>query len=142
MKTFAKAILTFIALYFIQSCTPQKTANQNLYKQWMLVEFKGYAKQELMKHQAHIDLSPRKAPANQYFAEMGCNKIYFTAKFGSKDVTISNVTSTMMYCEDMQLEEDFAKAFPNVKHYEIQGLYLTLRDDQGHSMKFVASDWD
>ena len=142
MKAFARALPVLIAFFFIHSCTVQQTSNPNLYKQWMLVEFTGYTKNQLIDHQAHIDLSPRKAPANQYIAYMGCNKMFFKARFFDKKVEISNVGSTMMYCENMQLEQDFAKMFPNLRYYEIHGHYLTFTDDQGRKMTFVAADWD
>ena len=142
MKALAKALSVLIVIFFIQSCTMQQTSNPNLYKQWMLVEFTGYTKNQLIDHQAYIDLSARKAPANQYSAHMGCNKMFFKAKFFDKKVEISDVGSTMMYCENMQLEQDFAKVFPNFKYYEINGHYLTFTDDLGHTIKFVAADWD
>jgi heat shock protein HslJ len=36
----------------------------------------------------------------------------------------------------------FQKKFETMTKYSIEGHFLTLSDDKGNSMKFVAADWD
>ncbi len=74
---------------------------------------------------------------------MGCNSMFFTSAFkkGGK-VKISGVGSTLKACQNMELETAFAQKFDKMTRYSIEGHFLTLSDDSGHSMKFVAADWD
>ena len=75
---------------------------------------------------------------------MGCNKMFLTATFYSNGtVKFSDIGSTMMYCEgNMDLETAFAKSLPTMTKYQIDGHHLTLINDKGEKMKFVAADWD
>jgi len=74
---------------------------------------------------------------------MGCNQMSFVSEFkkGGK-VKISNGVSTMKACQDMNLETSFQKKFETMTKYSVEGHFLTLTDDNGNSMKFVAADWD
>ncbi|WP_304344275.1 META domain-containing protein [Chryseobacterium koreense] len=113
-------------------------------RQWMLVEFQNFSRDLMVKNRANMDLTSMKTNPNQYGAEMGCNKMFFTAKFYSDgSVKFSNVGSTMMYCENnMDLETAFAKSLPTISKYKVTGHYLTLSNDAGETMKFIAADWD
>ena len=74
---------------------------------------------------------------------MGCNKMFFTSEFKKAGkVKISGIGSTLMACQNMKLEDDFSKNLKNMTNYKIEGHFLTLSDDHGNSMKFIASDWD
>jgi len=42
----------------------------------------------------------------------------------------------------MKLETDFSKAFRNMTNYSVKGHVLTLSDDDGNQMEFIAADWD
>jgi heat shock protein HslJ len=42
----------------------------------------------------------------------------------------------------MKLEQDFGELLPTMKNYEVKGHFLTLKNDNGQTMKFVAEDWD
>lgn len=133
--------LFLLALFFIKSCAAQ---NANLNRQWMLIEFKNFSKEELTANKANIDFSPTKNNSNQYGAFTGCNRMFFTAKWinGGK-IEFSGIGSTMMYCEkSMKLESEFGTALPKITHYKVDGHYLILSDDEGNKMKFVAADWD
>ena len=49
----------------------------------------------------------------------------------------------MMYCDgNMKLEENFGKLLPTITKYKVKGNFLTLRNKNGQTMKFVAEDWD
>lgn len=134
----------WLSIILFKNCTPQKIDMQNLHRQWMLIEFKDFSKEKLIELKANIDFSNIKTKENQYNAFMGCNKIFFNVEIQSKNkIKFSNVSSTMMYCEDsMNLEDQFSEALPSMTNYKVEGHFLILSDTNGNQMKFVASDWD
>lgn len=74
---------------------------------------------------------------------MGCNKLFFTSEFKKESqLKISQVVSTEMACPNMKLENDFSRNIKTMNHYKVEGHFLTLKNDQGSSMKFIAADWD
>ena len=74
---------------------------------------------------------------------MGCNGMFFTAEFNKGIAKISDVGSTMMFCDGkMKLEQSFGKDFPTLNQFKIEGHFLTLSNANGEKMKFVETDWD
>ncbi|WP_415324940.1 META domain-containing protein [Chryseobacterium sp. MMS23-Vi53] len=149
-----KILLSFFAVLFLGmliNCASTKNQNNQtatrdykIQREWMLVAFGNYAKSDLVKNKAKIDLTANieegKIKGEAY---MGCNKMFFSSEFKNDGkVKISGVGSTMMACQDMKLEDDFSKSFKNMTKYSVEGHFLTLSDDQGNQMKFVAADWD
>lgn len=118
--------------------------NPALQRQWMLVSFDGFSKEQLIANKAEMNLTAsmvdNKIQGNAY---MGCNQMSFVSEFkkGGK-VKISNGVSTMKACQDMNLETSFQKKIETMTKYSIEGHFLTLSDDHGNTMKFVAADWD
>lgn len=136
---FISALLLLAAL----GCTSNQAVSQELQRQWMLVSFQNFTKEQLANQHANVDLSPTKTPENQYSAKMGCNSLFFTGNFKSNGtVEIKNVGGTMMYCKNMELEDSFTKAFPKITTYKVDGHQLILSDANGTVMKFIAADWD
>ena len=116
---------------------------QNLHKKWMLVEYKYFIKEELVKLEANIDLTKNSESPNRYTAKMGCNGMFFSAEFNKGKAKFSGIGSTMMYCDGrMKLEESFGKDLPTMNQYKIEGHFLTLSNANGDKMKFVETDWD
>ncbi|WP_288459506.1 META domain-containing protein [uncultured Chryseobacterium sp.] len=144
MKKRFTAILTFLCLSFILNCSSVPVKNPQIQREWMLVSFKDYSKEELIKNNAKIDLtSPLDNGKIKTSAFMGCNKLFFTFELKKENqLKISEVTSTEMACPNMKLENDFSLNIKKMKHYKVEGHFLTLNDDQGNRMKFIASDWD
>ena len=138
------AILVAFGFLIIQSCNSNPTVSEHINRQWMLIEFQNFSRELMVKNRANMDLATTKSGPNQYGASMGCNRMFFTAKFNGKGVVkFSDVGSTMMYCDqNMDLENAFGKALPTMTSYKIEGHHLTLSDGKGNHMKFVASDWD
>ncbi len=142
-----KIVLTLLAVLctvFMSSCSSVITKNPQLHREWMLVSFGNYTRQDLMKHHAKIDLTSRaeeeKITGGAY---MGCNRMFFSFKCKRNGtLKISGFGSTMMACNDMKLEDEFSQSFKNIVSYSVKGHFLTLTDDQGNAMKFVAADWD
>lgn len=144
MKKLTGLLSAIFILVLMVGCTTQKPSYDSLHRQWMLVEFKNFSKDLMVKNKANLDLSATKSPKNQYNAFMGCNRMFMTAEFKDNGkVKFSDVGSTMMYCDQaMDLEDEFAKTLPTMTNYKIEGHNLILSDGKGNSMKFIASDWD
>ena len=144
MRSFKYFLLALSAFFLLQQCTTQKVNNVPLKRQWMLIEFQDFGKDLLTKNKANIDLSGSKTGGDQYGAFMGCNRMFFTAKFAADgSVKFSGVGSTMMFCDkNMELESAFGKALPTLTNYKIDGQFLTLTNASGTVMKLVAADWD
>ena len=126
------------------SCAAANTGKPQIHREWMLVSFGPYSKEELIKNKAAINLiAPEKNGKIQGGAFMGCNRMFFTAEFGKGNkLSVSEVGGTMMACTDMQLETSFAARFRKMNHYRMESHYLILSDENGDSMKFIAADWD
>ncbi len=139
MKAKILSLAFLSVLFFTVSCSSQgQLPHYN--REWMLVEFQEFTKDELVKNKANINLTQKENGS----AKMGCNSMFFSYKIKSNHlIEFSQPGSTMMYCEgNMKLEQDFGKLLPTMKHYEIKGHFLTLKNESGQAMKFVAADWD
>ena len=124
----------------MMSFAPQKEVS-SLKKKWMLVEFQGFTKEELIQKKAYLDLTHLDKGGG---AKMGCNSIFFSVKLKNNHrINFSGVGSTMMYCDgNVKLEENFGKLLPTITKYQVKGHFLTLKNKNGQTMKFVAEDWD
>ena len=124
----------------MMSFAPQKEVS-SLKRKWMLVDFQGFTKEELIQKKAYLDLTHLEKGGG---AKMGCNSIFFSIKLKNNHrINFSGVGSTMMYCEgNMKLEENFGKVLPTITKYQVKGHFLTLKNKNGQTMKFVAEDWD
>ena len=124
----------------MMSFAPQKEIS-SLKRKWMLVEFQGFTKEELMQKKAYLDLTHLEKGGG---AKMGCNSIFFSVKLKNNHrINFSGVGSTMMYCDgNVKLEENFGKLLPTITKYQVKGHFLTLKNKNGQTMKFVAEDWD
>ncbi|WP_185208025.1 META domain-containing protein [Chryseobacterium sp. C3] len=144
MKKRFIAILTFLCLSFILNCSSVAVKNPQIQREWMLVSFADYSKEELIKNNAKIDLtSPIENGKIKTSAFIGCNKLSFTSEFKKENqLHISEIISTEMACPNMKLENDFSLNIKTMNHYKVEGHFLTLKNDQGNTMKFIAADWD
>ncbi len=124
----------------MMSFAPQKEVS-SLKRKWMLVEFQGFTKEELIQKKAYLDLTHLDKGGG---AKMGCNSIFFSVKLkNNHKINFSGVGSTMMYCDgNVKLEENFGKLLPTITKYQVKGHFLTLKNKNGQTMKFVAEDWD
>ena len=124
----------------MMSFAPQKEVS-SLKRKWMLVEFQGFTKEELIQKKAYLDLTHFERGGG---AKMSCNSIFFSVNLKNNHrIHFSGVGSTMMYCDgNMKLEENFGKLLPTITKYQVKGHFLTLKNKNGQTMKFVAEDWD
>jgi len=144
MKKIIFAVLAVLCLGLVLNCSSIPVKNPQIQREWMLVSFENYAKQDLIKNNAKIDLTSAIEDGKiKGGAFMGCNRMFFSSEF-QKDgkVKISGLGSTLMACQNMKLEDDFSRSFKNMTNYKVEGHFLILSDDNGNQMKFVAADWD
>lgn len=142
-----KILLPFFAVLIlgaITGCSAIPEKNHSLQRQWMLISFGQFSKDELIKNKAEINLTGTMQKGEiKGSAHMGCNGMFFTSEFKSGGkVKISGVGSTMKACQNMNLETAFTQKFDKMTRYSVDGHFLTLSDDSGNTMKFVAADWD
>ncbi|MCX8533415.1 META domain-containing protein [Chryseobacterium sp. KC 927] len=144
MNKFLTIFIGVICLGFVLNCSSAKMENQHIQRQWMLVSFDQFSKDQLVKNKAEINLTAEKKDGKiRGTAFMGCNRMFFNSEFKSKNkAEISGVGSTLMACQEMDLETKFAQSFEKMTRYQIEGHFLTLSDDKGNQMKFIAADWD
>lgn len=144
MKKILFPLLAILFLGFALNCSTVPDKNPSLQRQWMLVSFDGFSKDQLIAHKAEINLTGTMENGKiQGSAYMGCNQMSFTSEFKKGGVIkISQGVSTMKACQDMSLETSFQKKFETMTKYSVEGHFLTLYDNHGNIMKFVAADWD
>lgn len=144
MKKILVSFFAVLLLGTVISCSTVPDKNPTIQRQWMLISFGQFSKEELVKNKAEINLTGVMENGKiKGGAHMGCNNMFFNSEF-KKDgkVKISGVGSTLKACANMNLETAFAQQFDQMNHYSVEGHFLTLSDDHGNSMKFVAADWD
>ncbi|WP_298119517.1 META domain-containing protein [Flavobacterium sp.] len=134
--------IIILASIFVLSCSCKKNVseadNQNINRVWMLVSFKNYTKEDLVKKNAFLNLNNSK----RALAKMGCNNLSFGYKISENTITFSQGISTKMYCQGFNLEIDFCNEITSILTYKIEGHKLTLTSSKGEKMEFVAQDWD
>lgn len=137
-----KRIILILIVALIFSCNSKKEAtkieNQNINRIWMLVNFKNYSKESLIKKSAFLDLTNSENAS----AKMGCNNLSFAYKVKEDTISFSEGIATRMFCEDMSLENDFYKEISSINNYKIEGHKLLLTSSKGEKMEFIAQDWD
>ena len=144
MKKILLPIFAVLILGVVLNCSAIPDKNPSLQRQWMLISLDGFSKDQLIAHKAEMNLTAAIVDGKiQGSAYMGCNQMSFISEFkkGGK-VKISNGVSTMKACQDMDLETSFQKKIETMTRYSVEGHFLTLSDDHGHTMRFVAADWD
>ncbi|MBT2621592.1 META domain-containing protein [Chryseobacterium sp. ISL-6] len=144
MKKILVLLLGILFLGITLNCSSVPEKNPSLQREWMMVSFGNFSKEMMVKNKAGINLTSKIEDGKiKGGAFMGCNKMFFTAEIKSKGkIKFSGLGSTMMACQDMKLEEAFSRSIEKITHYSVEGHFLTLSDDKGEVMKFVASDWD
>ena len=147
---FNKSIALFSATILLAACnsvaqpkpaqpqssapTAQSAAPAPIRQAWRLTELSGF-KGEIP---ANAKMDWTKLP-NAY-AYMGCNHMNFHAQASkSGSLKLSEMTSTIMLCENNQLEDAFTAAMKRVSRHEINGQTLILRGKNGVLMKFAPA---
>ena len=113
--------------------TAQSAAPVPIRQAWRLTELSGF-KGDIP---ANAKMDWTKLP-NAY-AYMGCNHMNFHAQAASGSLKLGEMTSTVMLCENNQLEDAFTTAMKRVSRYEINGQTLILRGKNGVQIKFTPA---
>ena len=113
--------------------TAQSAAPVPIRQAWRLTELSGF-KGDIP---ANAKMDWTKLP-NAY-AYMGCNHMNFHAQAASGSLKLGEMTSTVMLCENNQLEDAFTTAMKRVSHYEVNGQTLILRGKNGVQIKFTSA---
>jgi heat shock protein HslJ len=144
MKKAISIFLGFLCLALVVNCSAVGVQNREIQRQWMMISFKNFTKEQLVKSKSEINLtSAIKDGKIQGTAFMGCNRMFFTAEIKSKNkIEFSGIGSTLMACENMKLEDEFSKELKKMKNYTVEGHFLTVTDNKGSIMRFIAADWD
>ncbi|WBV55335.1 META domain-containing protein [Chryseobacterium daecheongense] len=144
MKKIFISLLGVLFLGMMINCSSVPGENLSVQREWMLISFGKFDKEEMVKSRAGINLTgAMEGEKIRGGAFMGCNKMFFTGEFRKNGkMKISGVGSTMMACQNMKLERAFVNSFERITRYSVEGHFLSLYDDKGIVMKFVASDWD
>ena len=145
---FNKSIALFSATILLAACNSvaqpkpaqpqsapaaQSAAPAPIRQAWRLTELSGF-KGEIP---ANAKMDWTKLP-NAY-AYMGCNHMNFHVQAASGSLKLGEMTSTVMLCENNQLEDTFTAAMKRVSRYEINGQTLILRGKNGVLMKFAPA---
>lgn len=144
MKKILLSVFAVLLLGLIFNCSTVQVKDPHIQREWMLVSFGNFTKNELVENKAGINLTANKENGKiRGSAFMGCSNMFFSSEFKNNGkVKISGVGSTMKACQNMDLETKFSKSFQSMTKYSVEGHFLTLSNDHGNSMKFVAADWD
>lgn len=144
MKSRFRHFMLTAGLLLLINCSPQIARFTDIQREWMLVEFKDFSKDLMVKSKAKLDLSKTTTSDRQFTANMGCNLITGKVKLNQQgEITFYQMGNTDMFCkESMNLETDFIKILPTITMYKVEGHRLTLTNKNGAVLKFVAADWD
>jgi heat shock protein HslJ len=151
MKKILFSVLPVLFLGILLNCASvnkeniqMNTRNYQIQREWMLVAFGHFTKTDLVNYRAKIDLTGKLEKGKiQGTAFMGCNNMSFSSEFKNDgNVNIKGLFSTMKACQNMELESEFQKKIEAMTKYKVEGHFLTLSDEKGNTMKFVAADWD
>jgi heat shock protein HslJ len=122
-----------------ESIPIKSTVSNNLNRVWMLVEFKKFTKEELIKKKAFLNMTKTEIATSN----MGCNGISSNYRIKTNsEIIFTQGLRTEMACEDMKLEDAFLKILPILNHYKIVGHKLTLTSINNDKLIFIAQDWD
>jgi heat shock protein HslJ len=139
-------LILFATLLMSNKCEDRKNSSKqvedkkalNFKRVWMLIEFKNYSKEDLVKNEAKLDLTND----NRASAYMGCNNIGYSFSLADNQIIFSQGMATKMYCDKNTLEDDFLKSIDEKMVFKIDGHFLFLTNSKNETLKFVAQDWD
>jgi heat shock protein HslJ len=134
MKTLV--FILFITVIATTSCSPKLSPDYNWGNQrWILTELRTVPVQlSGGRKDAFIEFSPAE---KRFTGNGGCNRINGDYDLGKKDkISLGQVVSTKMSCEDISFENTFLNTLADVNKYEIQGNALLLKHGRDVILKF------
>jgi heat shock protein HslJ len=116
-----------LALNSFSSTKGLETASNNQVLKNTKWELKSLNKKDIKKVEKVAIINFEKE--NKVFGNLGCNSFFGTYKSNKNSLEIGQVGSTMMMCQNMQTEQDFAKVLQDVKTYKIDKNSLVFFDE-------------
>ncbi|AZA79412.1 META domain-containing protein [Chryseobacterium sp. G0186] len=119
----------FVAAFLVVSCqtqTAQKSTNDITGKKWKLTELNGQPIQ--LKNSKNNPYFKLNMDGMRYEGHAGCNGLggTFEIKPDIMRIKFNQGMSTMMACEDLDIENQFTKAILAADNYSVNGNTLTL----------------
>jgi len=115
-----------------------KTATPLFNTKWSLKKIYTDGKEETVSTKAFIRFDKEKGSAG---GNGSCNSFGSTATINSNEVSIKNIFSTKMYCEEVQqIENKFIGSLEKVTRYEIKDKSLFLYNDKNLLLEFIAAE--
>ena len=119
-------LAVFIAIFF-GACSLKKGVEvENISlenSKWELISLN---QKEIKKVEKVANINFEK---ERVFGNLGCNNFFGAYKLNKNSLEIGQVGSTMMMCQNMQTEQDFAKVLQDVKTYKIDKNSLVFFDE-------------
>jgi heat shock protein HslJ len=129
-------------LVFTTSCATGKKANGTSHSltntKWVLTNFTDNGKNTKVENtRAFIRFDESKQSVG---GNGSCNTFGGSYTLTGNSLTVSKVFSTKMFCQDVQkIEDSFLRLLENASRYEIKGNTLTLYNNQGAILQFIAT---
>jgi len=127
----AKILALFLGSLIPTSCGITKTNQDNtsntssIYgNQWRIVELDGKAINGLVNNTTPYVSFDKKD--NRYAVITGCNTLAGDLELSKNKIKLKTGISTMMYCEDMRVEDSFKKIMDNISSYKLDNNELHL----------------
>ena len=133
----------FICIGIVMIMSSCKTSKQTMSSatplfdtKWSLKKIYDNGKQEAVSTKAFIRFDKEKSSAG---GNGSCNSFGSTATVNGNEVSLKNIFSTKMYCEQVQKTEDkYFKQLALVTRYEIKNNSLILYQDKDKLLEFIA----
>lgn len=125
-----------------QAQTKEKPANsvdisnpqKQLYGEWTIVEVHGKAVETRDRAYIYLDF----AGGNKFYGNNGCNAINGTFELHDKQISFSDMVSTMALCDNATSERTVMRALTSTRSYAVSELYKTyyleLCDNRGKTV--------
>ncbi|MEO8403581.1 MAG: META domain-containing protein [Chitinophagaceae bacterium] len=129
--------ILLIAVIATTSCSPKLSPDYNWGNQrWVLTELKSVPVQlSGTRKDAFIEFSPTE---KRFTGNGGCNRINGNYELRNDKISLGEVISTKMSCEDVSFETTFLNTLADVNKYEVQGNALLLKHNKDVILKFES----
>lgn len=126
-----KYLLLMVIALILSSCASKKGLKDmdnvmRLDSKWQILELSGnIIKQQVNDKTPYLILDNKD---NYYSVITGCNTLNGAFTLNNNRIEFSNGISTMMYCNDMSVEDGFKSILTKIKEYRMDAEYLYLLD--------------
>jgi len=127
-----KYLVMMVCTLVLTSCASKKdlksmSNNSSLFEnKWQIVELKGVAIKDKVNGKTPYLLLD-KADQN-YTVITGCNTLHGAMTVTNTNIKFANGISTMMFCEDMSVEDGFKAILSKVNSFQEDSSFLYLKD--------------